>query len=174
MGAFKLIPKAIRGLYCCKRAKLLRRPLQVAPPSVKPLPPEASNHHKKSNFLSLQIGDINNSLSSRQRAHPCFEAPSKCRKGEEARAACSKAMAQELLWLEGQTDAEGPYYLGKQFSAVDCTLLPWFIRLYILKHYRGETGDTPKQCFAKITTRTKSLSIDKDGCIQSLCFFCRI
>jgi len=67
-----------------------------------------------------------------------------CRKGEEARSGCSRAMSQELIWLEGQTDAEGPYFLGKLFSAVDCTMLPWFIRLYILKHYRG--FEMPKEC----------------------------
>lgn len=70
--------------------------------------------------------------------------PTVCRKSSEARVACSKAMSQELIWLEGQTHAEGPYFMGKQFSAVDCTLLPWFIRLYILKHYRDY--EMPKEC----------------------------
>ena len=53
-------------------------------------------------------------------------------------------MSQELIWLESEADRDGPYFLGKQFSAVDCTLLPWFIRLYVLKHYRG--FEMPKEC----------------------------
>lgn len=53
-------------------------------------------------------------------------------------------MTSELLWLEAEADAEGPYFLGKQFSAVDVALLPWFIRLYVLKHYRG--FEMPKDC----------------------------
>ena len=31
----------------------------------------------------------------------------------------------------------GPYFLGQEFSLVDITLVPWFIRIQsVLKHYR--------------------------------------
>lgn len=67
-----------------------------------------------------------------------------CRKGEDQRRQCGQIMTTELLWLESEASSEGPYFSGKQFSAVDLTLLPWFIRLYILKHYRG--FELPKEC----------------------------
>lgn len=67
-----------------------------------------------------------------------------CRKGDDQRKECSEILSSELLWLESEAVPEGPYFSGKQFSAVDCALLPWFIRLYILKHYRG--FEMPKDC----------------------------
>ena len=57
-------------------------------------------------------------------------------------------MKQHLLWLEGCINKEGPYFLGKQFTAVDCAILPWFIRLYVLKHYRN--FELPKDCKALV------------------------
>ena len=66
------------------------------------------------------------------------------RQDQAGRDESAHKLATELLWLEELPDKEGPYFLGKQFSAVECALLPWFIRLYILKHYRG--FEMPKEC----------------------------
>ena len=66
------------------------------------------------------------------------------RKGDDQRKECSEILASELLWLESEATQDGPYFSGKQFTAVDIALLPWFIRLYILKHYRG--FEMPKDC----------------------------
>lgn len=67
-----------------------------------------------------------------------------CRQGRPEREAVAQEMVRELQWLEGEVHPEGPYFLGKEFSAVDCAILPWFIRLFVLKHYRG--FELPKDC----------------------------
>ena len=43
----------------------------------------------------------------------------------------------QFQWLEEQVDPQGPYFMGKRFSMVDIALLPWFVRIFILEHYRG-------------------------------------
>ena len=49
---------------------------------------------------------------------------------------CAAALTAELLWLESMIDPAGPYFAGEAFSLVDCAILPHFLRMYILKHYR--------------------------------------
>jgi hypothetical protein len=34
----------------------------------------------------------------------------------------------EVRWLEGQADEAGPFFLGPDFSLVDATMAPWFLR----------------------------------------------
>lgn len=43
----------------------------------------------------------------------------------------------QLQWLEKHADADGPYFMGSEFGMVDIALVPWFIRMFILEHYRG-------------------------------------
>ena len=50
---------------------------------------------------------------------------------------CAATLTAELLWLESMIDPAGPYFAGEAFSLVDCALLPHFLRMYILKHYRS-------------------------------------
>ena len=99
-------------------------------------------HHETSLFVSPIILGIINTLRCteiwRRSKNLTFCRP------QELRQKCREALASELLWLETQTDTEGPYFLGAQFSAVDCAILPWFLRLYILKHYRN--FELPKKC----------------------------
>ena len=49
----------------------------------------------------------------------------------------AKEIQDQLHWLEKHVDPQGPYFMGKNFSMVDIALVPWFIRMFILEHYRG-------------------------------------
>lgn len=49
----------------------------------------------------------------------------------------AREIQDQLQWLEEHVDSNGPYFLGKEFSVVDVALVPWFIRMFILEHYRG-------------------------------------
>ena len=49
----------------------------------------------------------------------------------------AKEIQDQLRWLEEHMDSDGPYFMGPRFSMVDVALLPWFIRMFILDHYRG-------------------------------------
>ena len=89
-----------------------------------------------------------------------------CRKGDDQRKECGEILASELLWLESEATQDGPYFSGKQFTAVDIALLPWFIRLYILKHYRG--FEMPKVC--KKLVAWYALYSSWPG--QVICFVC--
>lgn len=59
------------------------------------------------------------------------------RQDKQQQQECAEQISSEMLWLESQCHATGPCYLGKDFSLADAALLPWFLRLYILEHYRG-------------------------------------
>lgn len=54
---------------------------------------------------------------------------------------CAAKLQGELQWLEGQADSAGPYMMGTHFSLVDAAMLPWFLRLPILRHYRAFQWD---------------------------------
>lgn len=43
----------------------------------------------------------------------------------------------ELEQLQEKLSPDGPYFQGEQFSLVDAAVLPWLLRLPLLKHYRG-------------------------------------
>ena len=45
-------------------------------------------------------------------------------------------MMSELRRLEQHIDPSGPFFRGKQMTLVDCALLPWFLRMYVLELYR--------------------------------------
>lgn len=52
--------------------------------------------------------------------------------------AAARALDQQLLWLAKEgVHPEGPFALGGAPSLVDCAILPFILRLPILKHYRG-------------------------------------
>lgn len=59
------------------------------------------------------------------------------RQDKEQQTEVAKEIQEQLHWLEDRVDSKGPYFMGKEFSMVDVALLPWFIRLFILEHYRG-------------------------------------
>ncbi|DBB03428.1 hypothetical protein WJX82_004221 [Trebouxia sp. C0006] len=63
-------------------------------------------------------------------------------KGQQQEVA--KEIQDQLHWLEQHVDSKGPYFMGQEFSMVDVALLPWFIRIFILEHYRG--FGLPKNC----------------------------
>ena len=46
-------------------------------------------------------------------------------------------MREQLRWLEGCFDSNGPFLMGEQFSLVDISILPFFLRLPVLSHYRA-------------------------------------
>lgn len=106
----------------------------------------------------------------------CLNVQSLCRQEQAARDKCAQEMARELLWLEEHPHAEGPYFLGNQFSAVDCALLPWFIRLFVLKHFRN--FELPKGCKRLVAWYNKAMLRESvqatlrcpgndDGCVCS-------
>jgi glutathione S-transferase len=66
------------------------------------------------------------------------------RQTEEAQQECRQRLAGVLEWLDSQADPEGPFFLGKQFTLVDAALAPFFLRLPVLKHYRG--FELPQDC----------------------------
>lgn len=66
------------------------------------------------------------------------------RQEAEAQQQCAQRLAGVIEWLDAQADAEGPFFLGKQFTLVDASLAPFFLRLPVLKHYRG--FDLPPDC----------------------------
>eukprot|EP00882_Tetradesmus_deserticola_P031790 GHRQ01035961.1.p1 GENE.GHRQ01035961.1~~GHRQ01035961.1.p1 ORF type:complete len:201 (+),score=129.02 GHRQ01035961.1:25-603(+) len=56
-------------------------------------------------------------------------------------AAAAAVLESELGWLLQHMDAEGPFALrGQQLSLVDCAVVPFLLRLYILEHYRDFQG----------------------------------
>ncbi len=63
-------------------------------------------------------------------------------KGQQQEVA--KEIQDQLHWLDQHVDSKGPYFMGQEFSMVDIALLPWFIRIFILEHYRG--FGLPKDC----------------------------
>lgn len=58
------------------------------------------------------------------------------RQGREQQLECAAKMMAELKWLEDEADPDGPYFLGKDFSMVDASLAPWFLRESVLEYYR--------------------------------------
>lgn len=66
------------------------------------------------------------------------------RQDKDSQDDCTAQLTSELLWLESMIDPAGPYFAGEVFSLIDCALLPHFLRMYILKHYRG--FELPARC----------------------------
>jgi glutathione S-transferase len=44
---------------------------------------------------------------------------------------------EELKWLQSRLDDAGPFFSGSTFGYLDATILPWLLRLFVIKHYRG-------------------------------------
>ena len=59
------------------------------------------------------------------------------RQDKEQQADIAQQLEAQCDWLEGQADSMGPYFMGSEFSLVDCALVPWFVRSYVLLHFRG-------------------------------------
>ena len=59
-----------------------------------------------------------------------------CRQDKQAQQQSAAQLTSELLWLEGAFDSAGPYLAGEQFSLVDAAIIPWFLRMFVLKKYR--------------------------------------
>lgn len=49
----------------------------------------------------------------------------------------AEQLSHACEWLDRHCDAEGPYFLGPQFTLVDAALAPFFLRLPALQHYRS-------------------------------------
>ena len=59
------------------------------------------------------------------------------RQEQAAQQEAAAALHEQLRWLEGRFDSMGPWVMGAEFSLVDASLLPFFLRLPVLQHYRG-------------------------------------
>ena len=59
------------------------------------------------------------------------------RQDKEGQQQAAQTLDTELRWLEAHFDSLGPYFLGTEFSLVDISLLPFFLRLGVLQQYRG-------------------------------------
>jgi glutathione S-transferase len=55
-------------------------------------------------------------------------------------AAAAAVLESELSWLLQHMDAAGPFALSDNLSLVDCAVVPFLLRLYILEHYRAFQG----------------------------------
>ncbi len=60
-----------------------------------------------------------------------------CRQDPEGRKEGADALREQLRWLEGCFDSDGPFFMGEQFSLVDISVLPFMLRLPVLSHYRA-------------------------------------
>eukprot|EP00877_Chromochloris_zofingiensis_P011217 jgi/Chrzof1/6349/Cz18g05080.t1 len=49
----------------------------------------------------------------------------------------TSALNDALSWLESQAHPEGPYFMGPQFTLVDCAIAPFFVRLKLLDNLKG-------------------------------------
>ncbi|EIE20099.1 glutathione S-transferase [Coccomyxa subellipsoidea C-169] len=63
--------------------------------------------------------------------------------GQQAEVA--EQLQAECDWLEDNADQAGPFFMGTEFSLVDCAMIPWFVRGYILKHFR-QLELPPQRC----------------------------
>ena len=59
-----------------------------------------------------------------------------CRQDSEGQQQASDALHEQLRWLESSFDSKRPFFLGEQFSLLDISLLPFFLRFPVLQHYR--------------------------------------
>ncbi|KAK9915028.1 hypothetical protein WJX75_003796 [Coccomyxa subellipsoidea] len=66
------------------------------------------------------------------------------RQDSEGQQQAAQALSTELHWLEAHFDSMGPYFMGTEFSLVDISLLPFFLRFGVLQHYRGFS--LPSEC----------------------------
>ncbi|WIA20862.1 hypothetical protein OEZ85_005211 [Tetradesmus obliquus] len=55
-------------------------------------------------------------------------------------AAAAAVLESELSWMMQHMDAAGPFALSGQLSLVDCAVVPFLLRLYIIEHYREFQG----------------------------------
>jgi hypothetical protein len=55
-------------------------------------------------------------------------------------AAAAAALDAELQWLVDNIDPAGPFALGPDLGLVDCAVVPFLLRLYVLEHYRWVWG----------------------------------
>ena len=72
-------------------------------------------------------------------ADSCMCAPGHaCNRQDKAQQAeVAQQLEAQCDWLEAQADSAGPFFMGANFSLVDCALVPWFVRSYVLQHFRG-------------------------------------
>jgi glutathione S-transferase len=70
-----------------------------------------------------------------QASRACITALPKCclthcipPQDKQQQAECAEKLTAEVRWLEGQADEAGPFFLGSDFSLVDATMAPWFLR----------------------------------------------
>eukprot|EP00884_Botryococcus_braunii_P000996 jgi/Botrbrau1/10898/Bobra.0025s0072.2 len=66
------------------------------------------------------------------------------RQDKQGQAQAAEKLREELMWLEKECDGVGPFFLGEAFSLVDAGLIPWFLRLFVLKEYRE--FELPAEC----------------------------
>jgi glutathione S-transferase len=79
-------------------------------------------------------------LAVEDRQYCCSSSEQQCgcyRQDSEGQQQAAQALSTELHWLEAHFDSMGPYFMGTEFSLVDISLLPFFLRFGVLQHYRG-------------------------------------
>jgi len=86
------------------------------------------------------------------------------RQDEEAQREAAWRLAVACEWLDAQCDAEGPYFMGPQFSLVDAALAPFFLRMPALDHYRN--FKLPQDC---VKLREWSEKVVKRPSVQGTC-----
>ena len=59
------------------------------------------------------------------------------RQDEPGQAEAVDELLDGLKTFASEMDSEGPFFLGQQLSLVDISYIPWALRFYVLKAYRG-------------------------------------
>lgn len=59
------------------------------------------------------------------------------KENESDRKSAKEMILKSLIELSAEMDPIGPFFRGKEFGLVDIMLVPYTLRLCVLKHYRG-------------------------------------
>lgn len=58
------------------------------------------------------------------------------RQDKEVQTAAAAALDAELQCLVDNMHPEGPFAMGTELGLVDCAVVPFLLRLFVLEHYR--------------------------------------
>ena len=67
----------------------------------------------------------------------------------------------ELKWLQSRMSEAGPWFSGKEFGYADASILPWLLRLFVIKHYRGFEPKGLEQLLAYVEKAKASKVVQK-------------
>ncbi|KAH7394088.1 glutathione transferase omega-1 [Phaeosphaeria sp. MPI-PUGE-AT-0046c] len=60
--------------------------------------------------------------------------------GEEGLNKKQQEFLNHLVEFTREMEADGPYFMGKEFSLIDIVMAPWATRLWVFDHFKGGSG----------------------------------